>query len=184
MLYLQFVKTCFENQYEIQQVLSSFAFVTYLITRRKYVKKSKSELSQRLEEESSGDSYTTKRHKPSPKSRHVSHPVKKVKEEKKNPEVTIPGGYCSDCYMSIRFIVIIVILPIELPKEPWKEMKPCKPAQIRNRGKHLGQAQYQMESYLNCVSSMYNNRSAIPDGLHDTQLVLNSVDLLSLVFVQ
>ena len=81
MLYLQFEKACFENQYETLQVLSSFIFVSYLITRRKYVKKSKSELSQRMEEESSGDSYTTKRHKPSPKSRHVSHPIKKVKEE-------------------------------------------------------------------------------------------------------
>lgn len=63
-------------------------------------------------------------------------------------------------------------------------MKPCKPAQIRNRGKHLGQAQYQMESYLSCVSSIYNNRSAIPDGLHDTQLVLNYFHFLYLVFVQ
>lgn len=116
MLYLQFEKACFENQYETLQVLSSFIFVSYLITRRKYVKKSKSELSQRMEEESSGDSYTTKRHKPSPKSRHVSHPIKKVKEEKKSPEVSIPGGYCSDCYLSIRFIIIIVIVTYRITK--------------------------------------------------------------------
>lgn len=50
-------------------------------------------------------------------------------------------------------------------------MKPCKQAQRRNRGKHLGQSQYQMESYLDCVSSLYNTRSAIPRGLHTTQLV-------------
>lgn len=38
-------------------------------------------------------------------------------------------------------------------------------------GKHLGQSQQQMEDYLACVNRIYNSRSAIPYGLHHTQLV-------------
>lgn len=78
--------------------------------RRKYVKRSKSELSRQMEEDSS-DSLPGKRHKQNHKTRSHLHLTKKNKEEKRNePSKTekkemapkkATGGYCIDCNMSI-----------------------------------------------------------------------------------
>ena len=65
-------------------------------------------------------------------------------------------------------------LTIECYPSPWEVMKPSKAALKRGRGKVRFQAQQQMEDYLSCVNRIYGNRSMIPFGLHNSQLVRNS----------
>ena len=62
---------------------------------------------------------------------------------------------------------------LAIPSEPWKTLRPCKLAEEAGRGKFIGQAQHQMESYLDCVNSIYSDRSMIPHGLHNSQIVFS-----------
>ncbi len=55
---------------------------------------------------------------------------------------------------------------------PWESQSPIKAASKLGRGRRIGQSQYQMETYLSCVNSIYGQRSVIPYGLHSTQLVV------------
>ena len=84
--------------------------------RRKYVKRAKSELSRKIEEESSGDSMPVKHHKVTTKSHSTSHTNKKNKEDGKSEHVKVEkkevslkkaiGGYCIDCNLSIGILLL------------------------------------------------------------------------------
>ena len=66
---------------------------------------------------------------------------------------------------------------IDVEKEPWNELRNVKVLHKKGHGKMMGQYQQQIEDYLDCVSKIYNTRSPIPYGLHQSQLACFDVFL-------
>ena len=81
--------------------------------------------------------------------------------------------YCIDCYLPIGIWDWLHSLP-ESPDKPWEKIHFLKTMTKKGRSHRPCQAIQQMEDYLSCVNSIYNKRSPIAHGLHDTQLVRSS----------
>ncbi|KNB45669.1 myb-like DNA-binding domain-containing protein [Blastocystis sp. subtype 4] len=69
-------------------------------------------------------------------------------------------------------VVSVAVMDVAGDWTPWESQSPIKAASKLGRGRRIGQSQYQMETYLSCVNSIYGQRSVIPYGLHSTQLYL------------
>lgn len=95
------------------------------------------------------------------------------KREKREKKEKTGEDYCIDCYLPIGMRGWLRSLP-ESPDKPWEKIHFLKTMTKKGRSHRPCQAIQQMEDYLSCVNSIYNKRSPIAHGLHDTQLVRSS----------
>lgn len=113
-----------------------------------------------------------------PINRRFLYPSPKNKIAKKLSTRSLTVRFVSTAlFLSVFSSSSLSFSPAGLDSEPWTELQHIKSLHQNGHGKHLGQSQQQMEDYLACVSRIYNARSAIPYGLHQTQLVLRFHDL-------
>ena len=93
------------------------------------------------------------------------------RREKREKKEKMGEDYCIDCYLPIGMSCWF-LSPAESPDKPWEKIHFLKTMTKKGRSHRPCQAIQQMEDYLSCVNSIYNKRSPIAHGLHDTQLVL------------